>query len=148
METGYPIKIMYKGKVFFSLYFDEGDTLLGIDGKIICYSTMEELCNNLKNHFIIDKSLCIYDFDNLNLNNPIDYNDILVKWNLLNTIAKMFNMYFEGNAKERTYTYNYLFSCNFAIEKLPKTIEMPNRCIKDINKTFKKKDRYLKRLFL
>lgn len=58
----------------------------------------------------------------------------------------MFNMYFEGDSRKRTYTYNYLFNCCFSIEELPQKLTLPDRCIKDLNKVFYKKDRYLKRL--
>ena len=55
-------------------------------------------------------------------------------------------MYFEGDAKKRTYTYNYLFCCVTSIEKLPKAINLPKKCVKDIFFVFKKKDRILKKL--
>ena len=44
------------------------------------------------------------------------------------------------------YTYNYLFCCVTSIEELPKMIRMPDKCIKDINKVFSKKDKYLNKL--
>ena len=105
-----------------------------------------ERFEDLSKYYEIDESLYIYNFDGIKLFNPIDYNDILNKWNILNTIAKMFNMYYEGDSKKRTYTYNYLFCCVTSIEELPKMIRMPDKCIKDINKVFCKKDKYLNKL--
>ena len=100
----------------------------------------------LSSSFIVDSSLAIYDFDNTTLINPIDYSDVLNKWNILNTIAKMYKMYFEGDSNKRTYTYDFLFKCVVSIEELPKYIYLPDKCIKDINKVFIKKDRFLNKL--
>ena len=146
MKIGYPVKFIYKGEQFITLYFDDNDNLLRQDDGIICYDSEEELLAAQKEHFSIDKYLYVYDFDTIKITNPIDYKDILNKWNILNTIAKMFNMYFEGDSNKRSYTYNYLFYCSLSIEKLPQLFKIPDRCIKDLNKVFSKKDRYLKRL--
>ena len=58
----------------------------------------------------------------------------------------MYNMYFEGNQKNKTYTYKYLFSCVFSIDELPKYYKLPKKCLLDINKVFKKTGRYMSKL--
>lgn len=145
MKIGYPVKFIYKDEEFISLYFDD-DKLLTQDDKILCYNSKKELYETQTGNFIIDESLSIYDFDVKNITNPVDYKDVLNKWNILNTIAKMFNMYFEGDSNKRNYTYNYLFHSSFLKENLPKLYKIPDRCIKDLKKVFYKKDRYLKKL--
>lgn len=129
MRVGYPIKIIYKNEDFFTLYFDDIDELLKNDKKIVCYNSVKELINSESLMYKIDDSLCVYDFNKNYYFNPIDYNEVLDKWNLLNTISKMFGMYFEGDQKNKTYTYEYLFSCVFSKEEIPKYYKLPKKCI-------------------
>ena len=146
MRVGYPIKIIFKNECFFTLYFDDTDELLTRNKNIICYKSEKELIDSEKLMYELDNSLVVYDFNITKYNNPVDYKEILDKWNLLNTIAKMHKMYFEGDQKDKTFTYNYLFSCVVSKEELPKYYKLPNRCILDINKVFKKIERYIKKL--
>ena len=146
MRVGYPIKIIFKKECFVTLYFDDVDELLVRNKNIICYNSEKELIDSEKSIYEIDDSLVVYDFTKINYENPVDYKEVLDKWNLLDTIAKMYNMYFEGNQKNKTYTYKYLFSCVFSIDELPKYYKLPKKCLLDINKVFKKTGRYMSKL--
>ena len=148
MRVGYPIKIMFKNEDFFTLYFDEDDELLIKNNEIVCYKSEKELYDVECLNYKIDESLCVYDFNRNIYQNPIDYNEVLDKWNLLNTIAKGFKMYFEGDQKNKTFTYNFLFKCVFSEEALPKYYKLPKKCILNINKVFKKSERYLRKLII
>ncbi len=141
----YPIEIKQKNQSYFTLMFEDTELLL-MNNEIICYKSLQELLDKEKNNYEIDDSLYIHDFTCDEYVNPINYDDVLTNWNLLNTIAGYYGMYFEGDAKKRTYTYNYLFCCVTSNEKLPKAINLPQKCVKDIFFVFKKKDRILKKL--
>lgn len=146
MRVGYPIKIIFKKECFVTLYFDDVDELLVRNKNIICYNSEKELIDSEKSIYELDDSLVVYDFNKTNYENSVDYKEVLDKWNLLNTIAKMYKMYFEGNQKDKTYTYNYLFNCVFSIKELPKCYELPEKCLLDINKVFKKTKRYMNKI--
>ena len=143
MRIGYPIKIRFKDEEYYTLYFDDTDELLMLNNTIVSF---DELLEGVKFKYDVRGSIVNYDFDQIVYFNPIDYNEVLDKWNLLNTIAKMFSMYFEGDKKDKTFTYNYLFRCVFSTEELPEKYKLPNKCILDINKVFKKTERYMKKL--
>ncbi len=87
-----------------------------------------------------------FDYDNICLENPINASDVLDKWNFLMDIASAFGMYFEGNVQKHTKTYNYLFSCSTAINKM-KMYKLPQNYIISVKKVFAKSDRLLNRLF-
>ncbi len=146
MRIGYPIKIIFRNECFFTLYFDDTDELLIRNKNIICYNSEKELIDFEKLMYELDDSLVVYDCNKTNYEDPVDYKEVLDKWNLLNTIAKMYKMYFEGDQKDKTYTYNYLFSCVFSKDELPKCYKLPEKCVLDINKVFKKTERYIKKL--
>ena len=80
------------------------------------------------------------------LTNPIDYSDALNKWNILNTISLNLNIVFEGNENKYTEVYNYLFSCNFAIEQLPPLYKIPNKYFKLIISVFNNQNEVLDKL--
>lgn len=146
MRVGYPIKIIFRNEYFFTLYFDDTDELLIRNKNIICYNSEKELFDSERVMYELDESLVVYDFNKKTYENPVDYKEVLDKWNLLNTIAKMYKMYFEGDQKDKTYTYNYLFSCVFSKDELPKYYKLPKKCVLNINKVFKKTERYMKKL--
>ena len=56
-------------------------------------STNRELCISMADY--INRIMCLF-------NNPIDYTDVLDKWNLLMDISSIKNMHFEGDEKEYT----------------------------------------------
>lgn len=146
MRIGYPIKIIFRNECFFTLYFDDTDELLIRNKNSICYNSEKELIDFERLVYELDDSLVVYDFNKINYENPVDYKEVLDKWNLLNTIAKMYKMFFEGDQKDKTYTYNYLFNCVFSKDELPKSYKLPVKCVLDINKVFKKTERYIKKL--
>ena len=148
MLEAFPIEIKYKNEEYYTLYFDIDDNLLSNKKNIICYKNIQKIIDVYSETYKIASEIVVYDFNNKNYENPIDYKETLNKWNLLNTMSSMFKMYFEGDSKKRTRTYVYLFSCCFAIEKLPQKVALPKKCIDDINKVFRKQERFLEKLVI
>ena len=101
---------------------------------------MEYFCkiNELK----IENEVVEYDFD-APITNPIDYKCILENWNLLNTIANTFGMFFEGDLKKYTSLYDLLFRLNTPIEPIPPTYNISEKYYKYLLKIFRKKERFL-----
>ena len=66
------------------------------------------------------------------------------KWNLLMDISSIKNMHFEGDEKEYTSLYNYLFRCYTSIEPIPMKYGIPNVYINKLRKIFKKAERELR----
>ncbi|MBQ6789222.1 MAG: hypothetical protein IJO81_03435 [Clostridia bacterium] len=150
-NTVYPIVIKKRGVSYLTLYYytERGDAVLHDGGKNLIYFTSEEsmavFCDSrgLKP----DGEVYEYDFD-LPLENPIDYSRMLDRWNLLNTIAYSFGMYFEGNAKKYTPLYDLLFCLSTSEKPIPETYSFSEKHLKYITKVFRKKDRFLGRLEL
>ena len=96
---------------------------------------------------VIDNGIT-YNYDETNINNPIDYTDVLDKWNLLMDISSIKNMHFEGDEKEYTSLYNYLFRYYTSIKPIPMKYRIPNVYINKLRKIFKKAERELRRFAL
>ena len=145
-NTVYPIVIKSRGIRYLTLYYytDHGDSVLSDGSKSILYFKSEEdmslFCNSRR--LYKDGDVFEYDFD-APLNNPLDYNRVLDMWNLLNTIADGFGMYFEGNAKKYTPLYDLLFCLNTSAVHIPDTYTVSEKHLKYILKVFRKKDRFL-----
>ena len=146
-KTVYPIIIKNKGNIYLTLYY-ELDSVLHNNTKHILYfqstEDMEQFCE--KNDLQAEPDIWYeYDFDAI-IRNPIDYRQILMNWNLLNTIAKDFGMYFEGDCKKYDALYDLLFRLNTPIEPIPPTYMLSEKNYQYLLKVFRKKDRFL-RLF-
>lgn len=150
-NTVYPISIKIRGVRYLTLYYytDDSDAVLNDGSKSILYFKSEEsmslFCNSrgLK----IAGDIYGYDFD-APLVNPLDYKKVLENWNLLNTIAGVFGMYFEGNLRKYTPLYDLLFCLNTPIKPIPDTYTVSEIHLKYISKVFRKKDRLLERFEL
>ena len=146
-QTVYPILIKYKGDLFLTLYYytKHIDSVLHNDVKRILYfqstNAMEAFCK--RNDLQIRNEIVEYDFD-APIENPIDYTETLNKWNLLNTIANTFGMFFEGDRKKYTSIYNLLFRLNTPCVPIPSTYSLCEKDYHAILKVFRKKDRFLK----
>ena len=138
------IKVIYKGIDYYAMFENEESTLYHENHKFIVFTDKKKLLAYFSNQNVIDKNFII-NFDDTNLNNPIDYKDILEKWNLFMGISSIKNMHFEGNEKEYTSTYNYLFCCYTSIEPLPEKYRIPNIYVIRIRKVFKKAKREIER---
>ena len=101
---------------------------------------MECFCkiNELK----IENEVVEYDF-NTPITNPIDLKRILENWNLLNTIANTFGMFFEGDLKKYTPLYDFLFRLNTPTEPISPVWKVSEKHFEYILKVFRKKDRFL-----
>ncbi len=86
-----------------------------------------------------------YDFDVMPTN-PIDYRNILDKWNILNTISTNLNIAFEGNENTYNDVYNYLFSCNFSVNSLPTLYKITDNYFRLINSVFNMQTKVLQKL--
>ena len=95
----YPILIKNNGNSYLTLYYytEYSESVLFNNKKQILYfrstGEMERFCEI--NRLNIENDVVEYDFD-ASISNPIDYKRILENWNLLNTIAGDFEMFFEG----------------------------------------------------
>ena len=141
----YPILIKNKNISYLTLYYytEYSDSILHKDAKLLCFRSEEKMkrfceCNELK----IENEVVEYDFD-APITNPIDYKRILDNWNLLNTIASTFGMFFEGDLKKYTSFYNLLFRLNTPIEPIPPTYNISEKYCKYLLKIFRKKERFL-----
>ena len=148
IQEVFPVLIKWKNILYYAgHYYDEmgNDKLFHSQHNIECFSSLAKLtefCS--KNCFKLDSKVVKYDFD-IAPTNPIDYKDILDKWNLLNTISESLNIFFEGNERKYDNPYHYLFSCCFAINPLPPTYRIPNNYFCLINKVFNKQNKILNR---
>ena len=144
----YPILIKNNGNSYLTLYYytERFDSILHNDAKNLLYfqskEDMERFCEN--NEFKIENDIVEYDFDTP-ITNPIDYNRILENWNLLNTIASTFGMFFEGDSKKYTSLYDLLFRLNTSIEPIPQPYKISETYFNCILKIFRKKNRFLGR---
>ncbi len=136
------VKVKYKNKIVYVLFDNEQSTIYKIGGKIFYSDNISDFNDFSINH----DTDCFFDYDDIMLENPINADDILNKWNFLTDIALTFNMYFKGNEKKYTKAYDCLFRCATAIDK-KELYYLPHDCILSIKKVFSKKHRQLNRLF-
>ena len=147
----YPILIKNNGNSYLTLYYytERSDSILHNVAKNLLYfqstEEMEYFCKI--NELTIENDVYEYDFD-APISNPIDYKHILDNWNLLNTIADNFGMFFEGDLKKYTPLYDLLFRLNTPVESISPTYDVGEKYLKYILKVFRKKDRLLKKIEL
>ncbi len=141
------INVIYNGTNYYTMFENEESTLYHENHKFIIYSSKEKLLAYFSSQNVIDNGIS-YNFDETNINNPIDYTDVLNKWNLLMDISSIKNMHFEGNEKEYTSLYNYLFCCYTSKEPIPTKYRIPNIYINKLRKIFIKAERELRRFIL
>ncbi|MBO5148552.1 MAG: hypothetical protein J6C24_07820 [Clostridia bacterium] len=144
----YPLLIKNNGNTYLTLYYytEHADSILhGNSKNLLCFQSidaMKHFCTI--NELTIENDIVEYDFDTP-FSNPIDYKRVLENWNLLNTIAGTFGMFFEGNLKKYTPLYDLLFRLNTTIELILPTYGLGEKYHEYILKVFRKKDRFLKR---
>ena len=147
----YPILIKNNGNAYMTLYYytEHSDSVLHNDSKKLLYfqstSEMQRFCE--MNRLTIENDVVEYDFDTP-ISNPIDYKRVLDNWNLLNTIASTFGMFFEGDMKKYTKLYDLLFRLNTPIDPISPTYNIGDQYLGLILKVFRKKDRFLERFEL
>lgn len=143
----YPIIIKNGGNEYLTLYYytAKDDSILHNDTHLICFHSFDVLQNFCADHDLsIEQETYLFDFD-LPIVNPTDYKAVLEKWNLLNTIANIFQMYFEGNDRRYTRLYDILFRYLVSSEPLSATVALDERLNRQLIRVFKKKDRFLKK---
>ena len=147
----YPISIKNNKSSYLTLYYctERSDSILHNDAKNLLYfiSKEEMECFCKINELTIDNDVVEYDFD-MPISNPIDYKRVLDNWNLLNTIASTFGMFFEGDMKKYTKLYDLLFRLNTPIDPIYPTYNIGDQYLGLILKVFRKKDRFLERFEL
>ncbi len=143
----FPVLIKWKNILFFTgYYYDENDNdcLFHTLNNIECFKTMDDLKSFCEqNNLILNNELAEFDFDKT-ITNPIYYNDVLNKWNILNTISLNLHINFEGNKLKYNDVYNYLFAYCFAKEPLPALYEIPYEYFNIIKYIFEKQSEILK----
>ncbi len=143
----YAIKLIYRSEEMYMGYDCSNDTVLHDDRYYLAWRSLKALTEYLdtqKLSYLID-DISVYDFDK-SPENPVDYNSVLEKWNLLNTFAKTYGMYFEGNGKKYNGVYEFLFRCVTSVVELPPKYKMPGKYFKLLDKVFRKQARYLNRI--
>ena len=141
----YPVLIKNNKNSYLTLYYytERSDSI-----NILCFRSKEEMERFCKiNELTIENDIVEYDFDTP-ISNPIDYKRVLDNWNLLNTIASTFGMFFEGDMKKYTKLYDLLFRLNTPIEPIPPTYDIGDQYLGLIIKVFRKKDRFLEKFEL
>ena len=150
-RTVYPVVIRNAGRVYRALYcYTKSDDALINDGKnVLCFWDEAEIRGFCEQTGLrIEWIPGAYDFDEP-IGNPIRYSTALDRWNLLNTIAGMFGLYFEGDLRKYTRLYEVLFQCStWDMENPPDRIRLSQKEINQLKKVFRKKERYLKRFRL
>ena len=150
-NTVYPAVVRNERREYRALYcFTQSEDALLNDGKcVFCFRNEAEIRG-----FCAQVGLRIewipmeYDFEET-IENPVRYSKILDCWNLLNTIAGMFGMYFEGNLRKYTGLYEQLFRrSTWDMENPPERIRLRAKESVKLKRVFRKKDRYLKRFRL
>ena len=141
------INVIYNGINYYTMFEIEESTLYNENKKFIVFTNKDKLLAYFSSQKVINNNMS-YNFDETNLNNPIDYTDVLNKWNLLMDISSIKNMHFEGNEKEYTSLYNYLFCCYTSKEPIPTKYRIPNAYIIKLRRVFKKAERELGRFIL
>ncbi|MBQ8433035.1 MAG: hypothetical protein IJX28_09150 [Clostridia bacterium] len=144
----YPILIKNNGKSYLTLYYytEHSDSILHNDAKNLLFfqstAEMKRFCKI--NELTIESDVVEYDFDTP-ISDPIDYNHVLDNWNLLNTIAGTFGMFFEGDRKKYNRLYDLLFRLNMPVEPIPPTYDIGEKNYKYILRVFRKKIVYSKK---
>ena len=141
----YPILIKNKNISYLTLYYytEHFDSILHKDAKLLYFSSKEKMeCFCKINELKIENEVVEYDFD-APITNPIDYKCILENWNLLNTIASTFGMFFEGDLKKYTPLYDLLFRLYTPAEPISPAWKVSEKHFEYILKVFRKKDRLL-----
>lgn len=149
-RTVYPVVLRCGGREFLTLYYDVngGDAVLHDGAHFICFRDMGEL-----NAFCADAGVAVfgevllYDFD-LPLEGEIDYSSLLNNWNLLNTLAGTFGMYFEGDRKKYDGLYNLLFRLSTCAEQIAPKIRLCRAHARQLKRIFHRRERFLKRFVL
>ena len=145
----YVIKIIHRSKEVYTGYYCDNseDAVLHDDKNFLAWRNLKDLTEYLdaqKLPYVIDE-IPVYDFDK-SPENPVDYNSVLNKWNLLNTLAGIYGMYFEGDCKKYDGVYELLFCCATSDEKLPPKYKMTEKYFRLLDKVFRKQARYLNRI--
>lgn len=145
----FSVTIKWKNNLYYTGYYydaDGNDYLFNDLKNILCFKTYDELISFCaQNSLTLDNKVAEYDFDIIPTN-PIDYRNSLNRWNLLDTISSNLNMVFEGNDNKYTEVYNYLFSCNFAVNPLPASYKIPDDYFQLIINVFNKQTELLEKI--
>ncbi len=139
------IEIKYKDDVKYLLFDNDESTVISNGrGGVLTGNSLKELSFP---EYTYVEDIASYNFD-LEVENPIDYNDRLQKWNLLYDIARISNhTYFEGNSPKVQKTYDLLFCLCTYIDELDNTLYLPQKYVDDLKKVFGKAHKVLRKIF-
>ena len=143
----YHTAIRYDGLEYLTLgyYTKAGEALLHDTDTVVCFSDeaqMMEFCIN--NGLKLSAEVFLYDFD-VPIRNPVGYSDVLDKWNMLNTIAGLFGMYFEGDRRKYNGIYDLLFRLSTSAVPIQSVQWLSKRHILQLQRIFRKQGRYFKK---
>lgn len=143
----YPIELRHRDRIYLTLYYytADSDALLHDGRSIIFFTTADEMCAFCKSHsLLIEGETAVYDFD-APIENPIDYSQLLNRWNLLDTISETLSMYFEGKRREYDRLYDTLFRCSTCRESIPPEVYLSKKDICGLKRVFKRQARCFRR---
>lgn len=143
----YPIVVKNGGKEFLTLYYytDLSDSILHTSQELVYFENFDELkwfCQH--NSLSIQQDLYTFNFD-VSLINPTDYKVVLENWNLLNTVADIFNIDFDGNSEKYNDLYELLFNYCTSETELPQSVVLDEKSNQALLRVFEKKNSLLDR---
>jgi len=140
----YPIHVKYRYRKLLTLtyYTEKGDGIIHSEKNLLWFTNVErirEFCKEFKLNLDYDdkEEICTFDYDE-NVSDPIDFNEVLCNWNLLNTMATSLKMEFEGDKEKYSELYDLLFRlCTPAEPTERTTYEVGKKNVSTIRKLFK-----------
>lgn len=144
------VTIRYDSREYLTLsYYTASDEVLLHDEESVIYFEddvqLQKFC--AKNELQLSDDRFHYDFD-ASIENPVRYSDVLDRWNMLNSIAGMFRMYFEGDRFEYNGLYDLLFRLSTSAVPIPPEEWLSKRHMRLLERVFRRKHRYLTRFRL
>ena len=143
-STVYPIYVKYRYRKLLTLtyYTENGDGIIHSEKNLLWFTNTErmcEFCKEFKLNLDYDDKEEIYTFDyDEKISDPIDFNEVLCNWNLLNTMATSLKMEFEGDKEKYSELYDLLFRlCTPAEPTERTTYEVGKKNVSTIRKLFK-----------
>ena len=146
----FPILLRHKGNAYLTLYYDtkRSDAVLHCQGKVLYFQSMAEMQSFCQEKGLeMQNDTVVYDFD-APIQNPIDYKQVLHRWNLLDTIADTLGMYFEGDGDRYTAVYDLLFRAYTSATPIPPTWRLREKDYRYVLRVFRKQDRFFRRFVL
>lgn len=138
----YPLCVEYGGVSYLTLHYytENGDGLLHDDHSIICFRDelqMNRFC--LSHDLTAVADTVTYHFDD-SVTDACDHDHILNRWNLLNTVAEMLSLTFEGNDHAHDELYELLFAMSLPADGETAFADFDEGQMAELEKIFAEQD--------